>query len=187
MAPPNSKTWNTAVKPAPNRWLCANSTVMPSHTHKHKRSQKNSSSRKLQYPQYCLGRLRCPFFLFYLCNLLTRLSIWEEDTEKKGTLAEMLDSHWGPKRCQLDISADPRGVEEKLEDITVHLRGDTVQWIVTIKKNSCFAFLNEDWQSWQDSMRSHRAWLANQITPTILLKHKSLRISFSWHGWNLQP
>ncbi|KAK9958819.1 hypothetical protein ABG768_010919 [Culter alburnus] len=62
-----------------------------------------------------------------MCNLLTRLSIWEEETEKKGTLAEILDSHWGPKQCQLDIIADPTGVEEKLEDITVHLRGDTVQ------------------------------------------------------------
>lgn len=33
----------------------------------------------------------------------------------------------GPKAVQLDITADPTGVEEKLEDITVHLRGDTVQ------------------------------------------------------------
>jgi len=75
---PNTKTWNTAVKLAPNRWLCADSTVMPSLTHQHKQSHKKTALDcivKLRYPQYCFGNLRCPFFLFQLCNLLTQLSI----------------------------------------------------------------------------------------------------------------
>lgn len=127
MAPPKYKNLEHSSKTGSKSvTMCK----LNSHVQSHTQTQvftKNSSSRKLQHLQYFLGRIQCPFFLFWLCNLLTRLSIWEEETENNGTLAEMPESHWGTKRCQLDITADPRGVEEKLEDITVHLRGDTVQ------------------------------------------------------------
>lgn len=115
-------------------------TVCKLNSHAQSHTPTQTFTKKLHW----IGLLNCTIRSTVLANYCAHSSsfscatCWHDCqlTKKKDTLAEILDSHWGPKQCQLDITADPRGVEEKLEDITVHLRGDTVQWIVTIKRNS---------------------------------------------------
>lgn len=175
----NTKTWNTAVKPVPNRWLCANSTIMPSLTHRHKHSQKklhwivllNCSIRSTVLANYCAlsSSFSCAT-CWHDCQLTKKERHFGRDTRFPLGPEAVPARHYCRIRSQRSWRKAWRHylyISEETQSSELWQSRGTVCW--------CF-FVVVFWTRTDNHHRLYGiSWLTNQITHTFLLKLKSFR------------